>query len=102
MTSIILITHNNVGEALLNTAKSTLDTLPCPVKAYAMHNDANTDKALKELKSIYTSITDNDSVLILTDMFGSTPSNLAQQLQEAFPENTKLVAGLTTNPLNDS
>lgn len=90
--SILLITHNGVGTALLETVTKTFGTLPTIVRAVSIDYDVNPDTLLPQLRMIANSMDFGDGVLVLTDMLGATPSNLAQALQDE--EQILVLAGL--------
>lgn len=94
MTNILLITHNHVGTAFLATVKRTLDTLPCQVQSINITQNANPDILITKVQKTLEEIDDGDGVLILTDMFGSTPSNIASHLKRENKHRVKLLSGL--------
>ena len=90
--SLLLVTHNNVGQSLLDTVVATLGKLPIQARAVSVKSNTDPEKLLPELKALSTRLEEGEGVLVLTDMFGSTPSNLAQALQDK--PNVRVVAGL--------
>lgn len=91
--SILLITHGNIGQAVLEAAQETLGELPLQTKAIAInHRHCNIESLTTELHDSAHAIDEGDGVLILSDIFGATPCNLAQRLQE--DEQIQIVAGL--------
>lgn len=92
-TGILIITHNQVGEVLLNTAQSILGTIPMPVAMVNVPHGENTENIIQLAYERYRGLNCNDGVLVLTDMFGSTPSNISQRLLAEFPA-TALVTGI--------
>lgn len=92
---ILLMTHSRIGEALLATAKMTLGgELPCAVDAINIpQQNTDPDFILNTLKQFVQSY-ENDGILILADMFGSTPCNIAQHLQEDGAVHVRLLSGL--------
>ena len=89
---LLLITHDDIGDALLTSATGILG--PCPVQTETLSVGPNdqleeiTAQALKVLGRMQ----DENDVLILTDLLGSTPSNVAGALQR--PGSVQVVAGL--------
>jgi PTS system mannose-specific IIA component len=80
--SILIISHNEIGTALVNTVKITLgNQLPLPVATVELTDDADPDVLIPRLKNVVKALDQGDGVLILTDLYGSTPSNIAQHLQ---------------------
>ena len=76
---ILLLTHNDIGAQLLLAAKSTYGSIPIRTEVLSIdHYDKPSD--LINLAKQYVKLLDQGSgVLILTDMFGSTPSNIAKE-----------------------
>ena len=91
--SILIISHYEVGNALVNAAKATFNTeLPLSVSSVEIQSDADPDVLLPELKRLSKEIDQGDGVLILTDLFGSTPSNIAHGIKEC--SQCEIVTGL--------
>ena len=93
MIGILLITHGNLGEALLANAAHVLGATP--LHAAAM-NIAPTDRAegrLAEARNLAASVDDGDGVLVFTDIFGATPANIAGCLLG--PEKVEGIAGVS-------
>ena len=76
---ILLLTHNDIGAQLLLAAKSTYGSIPIRTEVLSIdHYDKPSD--LIDLTKQYVKLLEQGSgVLILTDMFGSTPSNIAKE-----------------------
>lgn len=91
--SILIITHEDIGKAFLKAAQNTFEReLPLSVSTAEINLNADPDQLIPELKCIIRKLNQGDGLLILTDLFGSTPSNIAQALQEI--ENIRIVTGL--------
>ncbi|MCU7893470.1 MAG: PTS fructose transporter subunit IIA [Candidatus Thiodiazotropha sp. (ex Ustalcina ferruginea)] len=75
---LLLITHSRIGEALLETARKMLEGPPPSVETLP----CNPDNLLEEARAIVTRLDQGSGVLVLTDMYGSTPSNIASGLAE--------------------
>lgn len=74
--SILIITHGNIGQSILDIATRIIGSVPMPVKAIDIDMNANSDALLTEINNIGNNINTGDGVLILTDLFGATPSNI--------------------------
>lgn len=91
--SILLVTHGNIGQSILDAATETMGELPLEADVIAVdHNRFNSDILLTELQRCARKIDEGDGVLILADILGATPCNLARQLQE--DDHIQIVAGL--------
>ena len=88
---ILLITHSDIGKQLLLTAPSVFGKNPFQVELLSVDNyDQPND--VKELAEKYVKFLDNGAgVLVLTDIIGTTPSNIASSISH---EKIKVVAGL--------
>ncbi|MAR78552.1 MAG: PTS fructose transporter subunit IIA [Gammaproteobacteria bacterium] len=94
---ILLLTHNDIGSQLLLAAKTTYGSVPIQTELLSIdHYDQPSD--LINLAKEYVKLLDNGSgVLILTDMFGSTPSNVAKEL--CYLKNVNVVSGINLSML---
>ena len=92
MTNLLLITHGNVGEAMLAMAVDTLGRSPLPVKCLAVMPDDEPVALLDRAQQILEGFPAGD-VIILTDLFGSTPSNIAAHLSRDHP-GVYMIAGM--------
>ena len=93
-TSILTITHGNVGQELLATAKTMLGTLPLKCANLSVSNTCNPEKLLAEAQGLCKKIDDGDGILVLTDIFGSTPSNICNNLRNNTDLEIHVIAGL--------
>jgi mannose PTS system EIIA component len=87
--NLLLLTHEDVGKSLLKAAKHTLGTLPLACKTVSVHHNSNF-KLIADL--INGAIEDaEDGLLILTDLYGATPCNIAKNMCSNY---SKVVTGL--------
>jgi PTS system ascorbate-specific IIA component len=77
---LLLICHDSVGAALLAAAQATLDQVPLPVATLAATRDCNPAALLEQARDLIAHLDRGGGVLVLTDLFGSTPSNVAARL----------------------
>lgn len=89
---ILLITHNHIGKALLDTALTNLHRNDKPAQVVPISFDCDLDRSLSECQQCIKDADQGDGVLLLTDMFGATPSNIAQKLSDE--SKVRVVAGL--------
>lgn len=89
---ILLITHENVGQSLLKIAKHTFGYLPMPIKVIAVDYHESPETVIQDLKKIAENLSPDEDLLILTDMYGSTPCNIALALQQH--PHLQVVSGL--------
>lgn len=77
---ILLITHEGIGRALLAVAEQLLRPLPLRTEVLEVPFDGDPDRLLPEASAALRRVDAGDGVLVLTDLYGATPSNLAGQL----------------------
>jgi PTS system ascorbate-specific IIA component len=77
---ILLITHPGIGSALVAVATRLLRQLPLKTEAYELDFDADLDAALPQASAALRRVDGGDGVLILTDLYGASPSNLAAKV----------------------
>ncbi|MBA2654768.1 MAG: PTS sugar transporter subunit IIA [Gammaproteobacteria bacterium] len=91
--AVLIITHYEIGHALVNALRTTYgDSVPLILETFEVPSDADPDKLLPELNIIIKRLDQGNGVLILTDLFGSTPSNIAYELQKE--SHIRIVTGL--------
>ena len=90
--SILTITHGKVGYELLATAESMLGSLPMTCKALSASATHGPEDLLDKAMKLCTELDEGDGVLALTDMFGSTPSNVCNKLSKV--ARVHVLAGL--------
>ena len=74
---ILLITHPGVGSSLLSVATSLLRNLPLKAEAFEVPLDADPEQLLPAASAAMRRVDGGDGVLVLTDLSGASPSNLA-------------------------
>ncbi len=79
-TGLLIITHDQIGDALLATATTMIGCSPLATRTMAVSADSDPEQLAREARSLARELNQGDGVLILTDMFGSTPSNVAALL----------------------
>ncbi|KRG39862.1 PTS fructose IIA subunit family protein [Stenotrophomonas pictorum JCM 9942] len=77
---VLLITHPGVGSALLDVARHLLRQLPLKTEAFEVPFDADLDALLPQASAALRRVESEAGVLVLTDLYGASPSNLAAQL----------------------
>lgn len=91
-TGILLITHDGIGADLLDTARYMLGELPAPAQALAVDSDADTDRLDDRARALSERLNSGTGVLVLTDLVGSTPANVAYRL--SFAGGIRVVTGV--------
>jgi PTS system mannose-specific IIA component len=77
---ILLVTHPGIGASLLAVATGLLRQLPLKTEAFEVPFDADFLALLPQASSALRRVDSGDGVLVLTDLYGASPSNLAGEL----------------------
>ena len=77
---LLIITHERVGSELLKTANNML--VQCPLATAVLEVKPEDDPAqlTDSARAIASDLNHGQGVLVLTDAYGSTPSNIANNL----------------------
>ena len=82
MIGILLITHGSFGEALVQNACHVLNKRPVHVNQLGVSAQDDPLDLLPLALQMLKLVDNGDGVLVLTDIFGASPSNLAIKLLE--------------------
>jgi PTS system mannose-specific IIA component len=77
---ILLLTHEAMGDALIMTARHILGRVPLMLEALAVPPGTDVDVALRDTAARARALDSGDGVLVMTDVYGATPSNIAEKL----------------------
>ena len=77
---ILLVTHEGIGTALRGVAERLLTPMPLRVEVLEVPFDADPEAILPAASAALRRADGGDGVLVLTDLYGATPSNLAGRL----------------------
>ena len=89
---VLLITHPGVATALRNTARNMLGQCYLQTAILEVPLDAPVENITQQATDIITKLDQGDGVLILSDIFGSTPCNIARSLHGK--HHVRLVSGI--------
>ncbi|HEC06807.1 MAG TPA: PTS fructose transporter subunit IIA [Thiolapillus brandeum] len=89
---VLLVTHPGIGKALLNNASELIGACPLQVRCMDIPLQCDTAQLQQTVLENARKLDDGSGVLILTDAFGATPSNIACQLTREMLAN--VVSGL--------
>lgn len=92
MVGILLITHNGLGDSLIDCIRHVLGKVPPHLKSLSVL--ANDDPVQKEAeaRALIAQLDTGDGVLLLSDVYGATPCNIAKRV--CTPGRTEGVAGV--------
>lgn len=79
---ILLITHPGIGPAVKASAERMLGKLPLTVTCFELAFEQTPQACLPEASAALRETDQGDGVLILSDLYGASPSNLAARLTQ--------------------
>ena len=92
MVGILLVTHNGLGDSFVDCVRHVLGEVPRNLKVLTVLAGDDPQLKLVEGQALIKQLDTGGGVLVLSDVFGATPSNIARQLCHA--ENVMGVAGV--------
>ena len=91
MIGVVVVTHGQLATELVNAAETIVGDLPqFAAVSIGWHDDV--DDAREEIKQAIARVQGPEGVLIRTDMFGGTPSNLGLTFLEA--DKVEVITGV--------
>jgi len=92
MIGILVISHEPLGTALLHCTRHIFGRLPSQLAALDVIPDEDPDVAVNAARELLKRINDGSGVLVLTDLWGATPSRVASRLAET--DRVAVLAGV--------
>lgn len=92
MIGLFLVTHGTLGESLLQCACHVLNRRPPQLAQLGLAAQDDPLDVLPLAREMLVQVDKGDGVLILTDIFGATPANVAMKLLE--PGRVEGIAGV--------
>jgi PTS system ascorbate-specific IIA component len=90
--ALLLITHEKIASSMIEVTSSIINHQPDNLAYAEIPMDTSVENMEKKIINELDKLNKRDGVLILTDMYGSTPSNIAHKF--AGKESIMLVSGL--------
>ncbi len=82
MIGVLVVTHCRLGDALIEAVEFIMGEPPEAMAAVSIDLNENADKLRNKLADAIKKLKSDEGTLILTDMFGGTPSNLSYSFLE--------------------
>jgi PTS system ascorbate-specific IIA component len=92
LVGILIVAHNGLGGSLVDCVRHVLGSTPAHVKVLSVLASDNPQQKEAEGRELISQLDTGNGVLILCDVFGATPSNIAQRLQK--PGSVEGIAGV--------
>lgn len=77
---VLLVTHAGIGTAMIAVARALLRNLPLKLEAFEVPYDCDPETLLPQASAALRRVDEGHGVLVLTDLYGATPSNLGARL----------------------
>ena len=80
MIGVLVLTHGATGEHLLAAATQIVGKTTTRAAAIGVAPDADPQAVLERARALARQLDDGSGVLVLTDLYGATPANIAANL----------------------
>jgi PTS system mannose-specific IIA component len=91
MIGLVIVTHGRLAEEFVYAMEHVVGEQPA-VKAICIGPDDDMDRRRRDILKACGEVDQGEGVILLTDMFGGTPSNLAISVMEQ--TKAEVIAGL--------
>lgn len=88
---LLIIAHDEIGQAFIDAIKSIMGCCPIRTKLISIPNQGDYSQIEQQASVELTELDTGQGVLILTDVIGSTPSNLAHRIKN---NNSEIISGI--------
>jgi len=92
MIGVMVVSHEPLGTALIHCTRHIYGRLPVQLAALDVIPDEDPDQAYSAAIELLARINDGSGVIVLTDLFGATPSRIAARLAQ--PHKVVVLAGV--------
>lgn len=92
MVGILLVTHNGLGDSLLDCVRHVTGKVPAHLKSLSVLAEDDPHTKEEEARALLKQLDTGNGVLLLTDIYGATPANIARRLCQ--PGHVEGVAGV--------
>ena len=82
MIGVLIVSHRQLGDALIDATEFILGSKPDALASVSIDINESAEKLRKKIADGIKKVDQKSGVLILTDMFGGTPSNLSYSFLE--------------------
>lgn len=93
MIGLVIIAHENLGDSLIGCATHVLGSRPPNLETLKIGSHDAAFSLLPEARRLVASLDQGEGCLVLTDIYGATPANLACKLIVA--GKVEVVAGVS-------
>ncbi len=90
---LLIVTHDEIGSTLMSTAVKMFGHSPLRYRTLSVSESCDPDEGRQHAHGRVNELDSGDGVLVLADMYGSTPCNIALAVIE--PGHVNVVAGVS-------
>lgn len=94
---LLIVAHDRLGQALMDTATGTLGHCPLRARVLPVARDCEPPEMRRRAATDAEELDTGDGVLVLTDIYGSTPGNIACSLLPR--PGVRVIAGMNLSML---
>lgn len=91
MIGLVLVTHGNLAREFVVAMEHVVGSQQ-QIEAICIGPDDDMEERRTDIATAVTAVETGEGVIILTDLFGGTPSNLSISLMK--PEHVEVIAGM--------
>lgn len=92
MIGILVLTHEDLGDHMIRCASHVVGMQPAQLLHLSVFPQDDPDAVLAKARALIKQLDSGDGVLILSDMCGGTPCNIASQVMQA--NKVECIAGV--------
>ncbi|MBA4740027.1 MAG: PTS fructose transporter subunit IIA [Burkholderiales bacterium] len=83
MVGIVLITHGFLGQTLIDCAKHVIGDPLKNITAVGINGSGSIEAMTEKAAEAISNVDDGSGIIVLTDMYGGSPSNITKKLLES-------------------
>jgi len=99
MVGLLLLTHGKIGRTILDEASCLLSDCPLRTGVLNVESDTDPDELVRLGNKLCRQLDVGDGVLVLTDMYGATPCNVAVRLKKSYDHEKMIVLSGLNMPM---
>ena len=80
MIGVLLVTHNGLGDSLVDCVRHVMGRVPPNIRVLSVLASDDPQRKEEEGRSLVAQLDTGAGVLMLVDLFGATPCNIARRL----------------------
>lgn len=93
MVGIVVVTHGELAKELISAVNFVLSSNPSvKMEGVCLDPDREFESFKQDIKSAIKKVKSNDGILLVTDMFGGTPSNISLTFLDE--NNIEVISGV--------